>query len=353
MKQIAVVCNYKLNPSRVGGMDRFFVAYDRACKNNGFRIKWFFSDGKIIEFYQDLDVHIAGEENLPTFFLKYHQEYKFDIIITHFLELCTPFFKKLKENAKPYIIAVDHNPRPIQGFPLKKRIKNKLKARLYSRFIDRFIGVSEYTRHQILNDYGQGLSSKTEVIYNGIATDVYKKRTEENFGKFIVASHLRPSKGIQDLIHAVSILPKELKALLKVDVYGEGPMEKELKELVQNKELGAQFEFKGSSPNLPNLFQNYSYMLQPTYMECFSLSILESLASNVPVITTPVGGNTEIIENGQNGFIFKSGNVEQLSAIIHDILQKKKVIKKAVHPVVEENYYLEKMVSEHAALLNF
>ena len=32
-------------------------------------------------------------------------------------------------------------------------------------------------------------------------------------------------------------------------------------------------------------------------MECFSLSILESLAANIPVITTPVGGNLEVVTN--------------------------------------------------------
>ena len=47
-------------------------------------------------------------------------------------------------------------------------------------------------------------------------------------------------------------------------------------------------------------------MLQPTHMECFSLSILESFAANVPVITTNVGGNKEVIDEGENGYIFKA-----------------------------------------------
>ncbi len=352
MRQVAVVCNYRLNPARIGGMDRFFIAFDHNCKSKGFEIKWFFSEGKKFEFYKDLDLHIAGEKELETFILNYHQEIKFDFIITHFIELCTPFFQKLKSHGKPYIISVDHNPRPILGFPLKKRLKNKLKGRLYAKYIDRFIGVSKYTQEQILNDYGHELHSKSEVIYNGIDIKEYKKRTKENFGKFIVASHLRPSKGIQDLIKAVSILPQEIKDLLKIDIFGEGPMEQELKEMVKNKKLNNQFYFKGSSPDLPDIYQSYSYMLQPTYMECFSLSILESLASNVPVITTPVGGNTEVIVDGQNGFIFEVGNVKELSKIIKAILQEKKAISNSVHTIVEENYYLEKMVCDHVALLN-
>ena len=276
----------------------------------------------------------------------------FDVVITHFLELCTYFFKKVKQSGEPYIIAVDHNPRPIGGFPLKKRIRNRVKAKLYSKYIDKFVGVSEYTKIQILSDYGRRLAGKTAAIHNGIAVNQYIKRAEINHGKFIVASHLRPSKGIQDLISAVSLMNEEIIRNLHIDIFGEGPMEAALKKLVQEEKLENQIRFCASSPNLPRLFQNYSYLLQPTYMECFSLSILESLSANVPVITTPVGGNLEVITNGENGFIFETGNIQELSKIISDILQHKKAITTPVYPLIENKYYLEKMVKDHLSLLN-
>ena len=40
-------------------------------------------------------------------------------------------------------------------------------------------------------------------------------------------------------------------------------------------------------------------------MECFSLSILESLSANIPVITTTVGGNLEVVTHEENGFIYE------------------------------------------------
>lgn len=353
MKRIAVICNYTLNPSRIGGMDRFFVAYDKACKAKGFSVKWFFSGGKQFYFYKELDIETCKESSVEGSFLKFQQKNMliFDIVVTHFVELCTSFFKKVKHLDKPYVIAVDHNPRPIDGFPLKKRIKNRLKGKVYSGYIDKFIGVSEYTKKQIIKDYGKKLASKTEVIYNGIATDEYSKRQESNYGRFIVASHLRPSKGIQDLVNAISLLTPELKEGLKIDIFGEGPMEAELKALVKDENLEKQIYFCGSSPELPKLFQNYSYLLQPTYMECFSLSILESLAANVPVITTPVGGNLEVIENGINGFVFETGNIEQFSEIIQNVLLQKISIKNSVNQFIENKYYLEKMVNDHISLL--
>ncbi|MGB8706052.1 MAG: glycosyltransferase family 4 protein, partial [Gillisia sp.] len=200
-------------------------------------------------------------------------------------------------------------------------------------------------------DYGKHLAPKTGLIYNGIATQEYARRQEKNYGRFIVASHLRPSKGIQDLIEAVSLLEPGLKQRLEINIFGEGPMEAELKELVKGKNLEKQIRFCGSSPELPGLFKNYSYLLQPTYMECFSLSILESLAANVPVVTTPVGGNLEIIADGQNGFIFAAGNAEQLAEILKGILQQQRSISEPVDELIRNHYDLEKMVKEHLALL--
>ncbi len=350
-KTIAIICNYQLNPNRIGGMDRFFVAYDKSCKELGYKLTWFFSGGEKYLFYKGLDLHIC-EKELKSEFLEFHKMNIYTIVISHFIELCTPFFKTIKSIDSPFTIAVDHNPRPLGGVPFKKRIKNKIKGNLYSKYIDLFIGVSQYTSNCILSDFGKHLSPKTKVVYNGIETEVYLKREAGNFGKFVVASHLRTSKGIQDLIAAVSLLSSEAKNQTKIDVFGEGPMENELKALVRSLELENIFNFKGSSSDLPKLFKNYSFLLQPTYMECFSLSILESLASNVPVITTPVGGNEEVVINGVNGFIYPAKDVVKLSGLLEEILNRSREIEKNTFSEIEENFNLSRMVNEHIALLS-
>lgn len=348
-KHTAIICNYDLNPNRVGGMDRFFWSFNKALKEKGYKTLWFFPKGEIFEEYKEFEICFSGQETLETKVLS--SIHHFDIVITHFLPLCTPFYKALKKNGSPYIIAVDHNPRPINGFSLSKRVKNKIKGCLYSKFIDLFVGVSEYTKEAILKDYGVSLKDKTTVVYNGIDISIFALREKNNLGKFIVASHLRESKGIQDLIEAVNLLPAQFLPLLHIDIYGEGPLEKQLKEQVQSYRLENQINFKGSTPKLPELLKNYSFLLQPTYMECFSLSILESLAANVPVVTTPVGGNLEIIEHGVNGYIFEAGNIQELSHILQLILLDEIKIEQRVDYNIRDNYNLKKMVQGHINIL--
>ena len=153
-KKIAIICNYKLNPNRIGGMDRFFVAFDQKLKAENFEVQWYFSDVIFYDFYQNLSIQSANNTDVGHFFLKQLILEKHEIVITHFLPLCDIFSKKVKAISVKKLIAVDHNPRPFEGFPLSKIIKNKIKGLLYSQYTDQFIAVSEYTKKHILKDFG-------------------------------------------------------------------------------------------------------------------------------------------------------------------------------------------------------
>ncbi len=354
-KKIAVVCNYALNPNRIGGMDRFWVGYDTKAKSLGYKVDWYFSDYETFDFFSGLTIYSDKNKNVEHFFLeKVNQEHlKYDILVTHFVALCTAFFKNAKRAGIKSAIAVDHNPRPLDGFPFSKIIKNKIKGILYSNYINQFVGVSEYTRKHILKDYGFFLKNKTIVIYNGIDTSVFVKRTMVNRNKFITTSHLRHSKGIQDLIQAVSVLENDIKSQIQIDIYGEGPYENQLVEMTQALNLNSIIHFKGSSSKLNQLYSDYAYLIQPSHEETFCYSVIESLVSNLPVITTHEAGNVLLlIENNKNGFLFNAGNFQQLAEILKNIVVGNFVIDKEVSTEIVVKFNLEKMVNEHIRLLN-
>lgn len=354
-KKIAVLCNYMLLPERVGGMDYFFWMFDQKCKENNIQVDWFFPNKSDHGHYKDLNIISTNSENVEHFFATYleNNSQNYTDIITHFIEICSPIFKKISHLSDATIIAVDHNPRPLAGYSIKKKFSKRIKGLLYSKYITKFIGVSQYTVNEILKDFGRHLVNKTQTIYNGVIIDDILKNENRNFQNpsFIVASHLRKSKGIQDLISAVSSLPIDVKAKVCIDIYGDGPYKETLLDLVKEKEVESNFNFKGNKSNLKDIFYNYDYMLQPTYMECFSLSILESLAANVPVITTKVGGNEEVITNNVNGFLFDAQDCDALSAIIKNIVLGNLKIETNTRTLIEEQFSLEKMVNQHLNLL--
>ncbi|GAB1855723.1 hypothetical protein MHTCC0001_05570 [Flavobacteriaceae bacterium MHTCC 0001] len=351
--RVAVICNYKLLPERVGGMDHFFWAFNKKCKENNVEVHWFFPNASNHGDYSNLNIISPDNEIAFETFVLNNIKGKYKTVFTHFVELCTFFYCQLKKETGACIIAVDHNPRPLKGYPLKKRLKKKLKGFMYTKCINQFIGVSEYTTSEILKDFGSGLRNKTSVIYNGVITDNIEQNIIRNKAnpKFLVVSHLRASKGIQDLIDAVNLLSETIKENLKIDIYGEGPYESELKNKVSQFKLETVFNFKGSVSNLNELYCLYDYMLQPTHMECFSLSILESLAANVPVITTNVGGNEEAIKHNENGYIFNAKDIAQLKKIIESVFLGKKQIKTNTRTLIEDSFSIKNMVENYFKLI--
>jgi len=355
IKKIAVLCDYKLLPERVGGMDHFFWAFEKECKAKGIQVDWFFPNASSHEGYVDLNIISAENKAIEHRFIQYCKENKpgYTVVVTHFLELCTSFYQEAKIRTKAKIIAVDHNPRPLGGYRRSKRVMKKIKGRLYSKFIDVIVGVSDYTVNRIIKDFGKHLAKKTITVYNGVIIEDIKIQTSRNHNnpKFIVASHLRESKGIQDLIGAVALLDTSIQENLVIDIYGDGPYRNTLEDLISKNNLHNVFHFMGNSPTLNEIYAAYDYMLQPTHMECFSLSILESLAANVPVITTNVGGNEEAVMGGEHGYIYNAKDVKALSEILERVCTGQQKITANTRENIEHNFSIALMVERHLKLI--
>ena len=357
-KNIALLCNYDIRPNRTGGMDRFFKLFNSRLTAEGYNVKWFFYKGEIFDFYEEFDIEIPkNDENITEFFANYIllNNYRVDVLVVHFLDTISPFYKRFKDLGVQKIITVDHMPRPLEGYTFMKKIKRRIKGLLYTKYTDKIIGVSKYILAMTKNDYGHRASKKVRVVYNGIDAERFYYRTNfdvRNKIKFIVPTNLRPEKGIHDLLIALTLLENSIKEKIHIDIYGTGESEEMLKQMTINKELSEIVTFKGSSTQLHKLFCKYDYTIQPTYMEVFSLTILESLASNVPVITTPVGGNLEAITNGENGFIFNPKDQHQLAKIIKNIVTSKLEAKeKNTRKLIVEKFTINQMVENHISTI--
>ena len=355
MNRIAVICDYKLLPERVGGMDYFFWNFDKKCKENGFEVDWFFPNQSNHGEYSKLTIYKSETDSVENNFLSFcKRQVKYSHIITHFLELCTPFFYKVKHLTDAKVIVVDHNPRPLNGYPFKKRINKKLKGILFSKYIDVFIGVSEFTKTQLLKDFGSHINSKIKTISNGIDFAKYTKKQDfSTFNKFIVVSHLRKEKGIQDLILAVSQMEEKNSLDFSFDIYGEGYYKEELNEMIVKFSLQKFFNFKGSVSNLNEIYSQYDFLIHPSHGETFCYVVLESLICNLPVVTTLKEGNVlGLVKENENGFLFQSTKIDELQEILKNILNQKYIIKNNSN--INDNLHafsLSQMVDNYFILL--
>lgn len=159
----------------------------------------------------------------------------------------------------------------------------------------------------IANSSGlKSLAQKTKkipikVIYNGVDTKEFKPG--KSSGKRLISTgRLIERKGYHYLIEALRGLDFSLTLI------GEGNMENSLKKQAQNLDV----EFKGavSHEKIAKELSKADVFVLPSLNEGMSNSVLEAMASGLPVVVTDVGGTKELVKG--NGFVVKRADAKEL-----------------------------------------
>ncbi len=176
----------------------------------------------------------------------------------------------------------------------------------------------------------------TNVSYGGVETNRFYPRPKDQAlikrhgleGKVIIlfVGNLIPFKGLHLLIEAVERITDLGVALL---VVGGGYHEPEYRALVENKKLHERVIFAGpQSPEglLPEYYNIADFLVLPsTHSESFGLVILEAMASGKPVIVSSLPGPSQLIDHGQDGFIFRRGDVDDLTRKITTLVNSEEI----------------------------
>lgn len=126
-----------------------------------------------------------------------------------------------------------------------------------------------------------------------------------------VANLLVNHKG-QDLAMAVLSQNKWRKREVFLHLYGSGYDEAYLKALAEFYEISDRIIFHGRSSDILSVWQNNHLLLLPSLNEGTPLALVEAMLCARPVITTDVGGNTEWVRDGEDGFIAAGANIQAL-----------------------------------------
>lgn len=136
-------------------------------------------------------------------------------------------------------------------------------------------------------------------------------------------ARLVPWKGVGDAIRALGALRARPKtAALRYVVAGDGPERERLESLARDLGLADAVVFLGAVPRA----EAHAYLAHaaafvlPTRYEGLSHTILEAFDAGVPVVTTPVGGNPELVEDAQTGLMVMPGNVEAIADAVERVM---------------------------------
>ena len=202
---------------------------------------------------------------------------------------------------------------------------------------------------------------KIKVIYNGVDFKTPEISREEARKKIGIAGNiilsvgrLVPWKGFRMLI---KIMPQlfQINQFFRLAIVGDGPEYKILKSMIQNLGLKKKVYLAGrkSRDELALYLAAADIFILNTGYEGFSHQILEAMSAGVPVITTAVGGNLEVIHQGENGFLVKYNDEFNLIEAIKTIWQtpelQERFIEEGKKTVAQ--FSPEKMVEETEKIL--
>ncbi|KXB07348.1 hypothetical protein AKJ54_00360 [candidate division MSBL1 archaeon SCGC-AAA382K21] len=201
-----------------------------------------------------------------------------------------------------------------QRFTLQYKILKPLVKRVWKRG-DRVVANSEDLKELALETSPE---KDIDVISNGVDTEKFTPNYEINEKiRIICVSRLVERKGIDYLIKAIKDLRVDL------EIVGKGKQEEDLKNLVNNLGLDDKVKFIGRVPHekIPEYYRNSDIFALPSFYEGMSNSVLEALASGLPLVLTDTGGSSRLVDN--NGKIVPKRNIEKLKEAIKDLMSNK------------------------------
>lgn len=142
--------------------------------------------------------------------------------------------------------------------------------------------------------------------------------------KHIVSvGRLSKEKGYDLLLETADIVYKSCPEW-KWDIYGDGPMRRELEKKINERNLNHFLSLKGDVKNAADLLPGYAMLVLTSYREAMPLVILEAKSRKLPVISFDIRtGPAEMIRDGMDGYLIKPFQVEKMAEKITYLINNK------------------------------
>lgn len=225
-----------------------------------------------------------------------------------------------KAHAKPSVLTL-HNARTVGIAPhytVLGGLYDQLIGKRCLKDADKIISVSAWSARDI--QHLKVPASKITVIHNGIDTQKFKPMKSSSFKKkfgingplVLFVGRVIRQKGLEYLLHAMVAVKKKFPHA-SLAVIGRGNKLEKIRKL--SKKLHADAIFPGfvAEKELQNALCECDAFVLPSLWEVLPISILEAMACGKPIVCSDAGGNSELVADGENGFVVPKRNSQALA----------------------------------------
>lgn len=218
------------------------------------------------------------------------------------------------------VVTVHNLVRPEIAGRVRARV-DRLAEPVAVRLADRVLAVSQDIADR-LKSAAPSATEKIEVLYLGIgdAPAVHRTRAEvrrelrvpDDTCLAVTVARLAPQKALHVMVDAI----ERTAPAVRLVIVGEGPLERELRDLVRRRSLGDRVQFLGFRRDVADIVAAADAFCLSSIWEGVPLAVQEAILLGVPVVSTEVGGMNEIVVNDRSGKLVPAGDAAALAAAI-------------------------------------
>ena len=235
--------------------------------------------------------------------------------------------------------------------------------RIYSPFVKHYIALSQDLAHYLTHSVGIGAKRVTQ-IYNGVDTSRFHPSSQRQdipgspfnkAGLWLVgtAGRMQTVKNQTNLarafVQAINAEPR-LRERLRLVMVGDGPLRNESIAILEAAGLAELAWLPGERKDIPDVMRGLDCFVLPSLGEGISNTILEAMASGLPVIATAVGGNPELVDDARTGHLVPAADPGALArAIIALALtpEKARAMGNAGRKLIEAQFSITAMIDSY------
>jgi colanic acid/amylovoran biosynthesis glycosyltransferase len=216
---------------------------------------------------------------------------------------------------------------------------------------------------QFLGDRFPDRSGRVHRIYNGLDLSEFGRAKFSSVPPLIISvGRLIPKKGFSALIRACGLLAERGKSF-RCEIIGEGPVESDLREQIEQRGLQRHVILAGPRPQsqlrrrlaAANVFVLPSVIDSEGGMDNLPTVIMEAMATGLPVVSTNIGGIPEMVIENETGFLVQPGDAPAMADAIEKVIDDPLLAQRLGqfgYKRAETLFSIEKNVRELCALIS-
>lgn len=183
------------------------------------------------------------------------------------------------------------------------------------------------------------------IIFNPISVSILAKKVKEK--KIVSAGRLSKQKNQELLIEAFSKISCRYPTY-SLWIYGEGELRQQLVKQADSLGIRDKIHFPGNVPDIHEKISDAELFVLSSDYEGLSNALLEAMMMGLPCISTDCAGSDEVIEDGVNGLLVPTGDVEALCEAMDRLITDEELRCRIAENArkISEKFSVEKVIGE-------